>query len=52
MSSIKEADNCIKYLDCSILDGRVLTVEKLFDFMGEVFVLTEVAFAVCCGSLS
>ncbi|KAJ0862796.1 putative RNA recognition motif domain, nucleotide-binding alpha-beta plait domain superfamily [Helianthus annuus] len=28
MSSIKEADNCIKYLDCSVLDGRVITVEK------------------------
>ncbi|XP_076898868.1 serine/arginine-rich splicing factor SR45a-like [Bidens hawaiensis] len=29
MSSIKDADRCIKYLDGSVLDGRVITVEKL-----------------------
>ncbi|KAJ0577035.1 putative RNA recognition motif domain, nucleotide-binding alpha-beta plait domain superfamily [Helianthus annuus] len=28
MSSIKEADSCIKYLDGSVLDGRVITVER------------------------
>ena len=30
MSSIKEADRCIKYLDGSVLEGRVITVEKCF----------------------
>ncbi|KAG6483376.1 hypothetical protein ZIOFF_060021 [Zingiber officinale] len=29
MSSIKEADRCIKYLDRSVLEGRVITVEKV-----------------------
>ncbi|XP_042429975.1 nucleolin 2-like isoform X5 [Zingiber officinale] len=28
MSTIKEADRCIKYLDRSVLEGRVITVEK------------------------
>ncbi|KAI3750138.1 hypothetical protein L2E82_20764 [Cichorium intybus] len=28
MSNIKEADRCIKYLDGSVLEGRVITVEK------------------------
>ncbi|KAI7752892.1 hypothetical protein M8C21_000051 [Ambrosia artemisiifolia] len=28
MSSIKEAESCIKHLDGSVLDGRVITVEK------------------------
>lgn len=29
MSSVKEADRCIKYLDGSVLEGRVITVEKV-----------------------
>lgn len=29
MSNIKEADRCIKYLDGSVLEGRVITVEKV-----------------------
>ncbi|KAL9679488.1 hypothetical protein QQ045_017351 [Rhodiola kirilowii] len=29
MSSLKEADRCIKYLDGSVLEGRVITVEKV-----------------------
>ncbi|KAI7729697.1 hypothetical protein M8C21_000985 [Ambrosia artemisiifolia] len=29
MSSIKEAESCIKHLDGSVLDGRVITVEKV-----------------------
>nr|GEV10787.1 serine/arginine-rich splicing factor SR45A-like isoform X1 [Tanacetum cinerariifolium] len=28
MSNVKEADRCIKYLDGSVLEGRVITVEK------------------------
>ncbi|KAK9158985.1 hypothetical protein Scep_005559 [Stephania cephalantha] len=28
MSSVSEADRCIKYLDGSVLEGRVITVEK------------------------
>ncbi|KAL2486375.1 RRM domain-containing protein [Abeliophyllum distichum] len=28
MSSLKDADRCIKYLDGSVLEGRVITVEK------------------------
>ncbi|XP_052186280.1 serine/arginine-rich splicing factor SR45a-like isoform X3 [Diospyros lotus] len=28
MSTVKEADCCIKYLDGSVLEGRVITVEK------------------------
>lgn len=33
MSSVKEADRCIKYLDRSILEGRVITVEKVRKFV-------------------
>ncbi|KAB5520374.1 hypothetical protein DKX38_024693 [Salix brachista] len=29
MSTVKEADRCIKYLDRSVLEGRVITVEKV-----------------------
>lgn len=29
MATVKEADLCIKYLDRSVLEGRVITVEKL-----------------------
>lgn len=29
MSTVKEADRCIKYLNRSVLDGRVITVEKV-----------------------
>ncbi|GJN30985.1 hypothetical protein PR202_gb19336 [Eleusine coracana subsp. coracana] len=28
MATVKEADRCIKYLDHSVLEGRVITVEK------------------------
>lgn len=28
MSSVEEADRCIKYLNRSVLEGRVITVEK------------------------
>lgn len=28
MASVKEADRCVKYLDRSVLEGRVITVEK------------------------
>ncbi|XP_071723079.1 serine/arginine-rich splicing factor SR45a-like [Rutidosis leptorrhynchoides] len=28
MSSVEDANRCIKYLDSSVLDGRVITVEK------------------------
>ncbi|KAD6119768.1 hypothetical protein E3N88_11039 [Mikania micrantha] len=35
MSSIKDADRCVKYLDGSVLEGRVITVEKVngFDYL-------------------
>lgn len=36
MASVEEADRCIKYLDRSMLEDRVITVEKvkfLFVFM-------------------
>lgn len=29
MSSVRDADYCLKYLDRSVLDGRVITVEKV-----------------------
>jgi RNA recognition motif-containing protein len=29
MDSVRGADYCLKYLDGSILDGRVITVEKV-----------------------
>ena len=29
MSNIEDAERCIKYLDRSVLEGRVITVEKV-----------------------
>lgn len=29
MSTLEDADRCIKYLDRSVLEGRVITVEKV-----------------------
>lgn len=29
MSSVEEAERCIKYLDRSVLEGRVIMVEKV-----------------------
>jgi RNA recognition motif-containing protein len=29
MAATKEADHCIKYLDCSVLQGQVIIVEKV-----------------------
>ncbi|VAI07423.1 unnamed protein product [Triticum turgidum subsp. durum] len=29
MATLKEAEHCIKYLDRSVLEGRVITVEKI-----------------------
>ena len=29
MATLKEAQRCIKYLDRSVLEGRVITVEKV-----------------------
>ncbi|CAN1150684.1 Serine/arginine-rich splicing factor SR45a [Linum perenne] len=29
MSSVEEAERCLKYLDRSVLEGRVITVEKV-----------------------
>lgn len=31
MDTVKEADRCIKYLNRSVLEGRVITVEKVKD---------------------
>ncbi|KAJ4773937.1 RNA-binding (RRM/RBD/RNP motifs) family protein [Rhynchospora pubera] len=31
MSSVRDAEYCLKYLDRSVLDGRVITVEKQQD---------------------
>ncbi|XP_058198930.1 serine/arginine-rich splicing factor SR45a isoform X4 [Rhododendron vialii] len=30
MSTVEEADRCVKYLDRSVLEGRVITVERFF----------------------
>ena len=30
MGTVEEAERCIKYLDRSVLEGRVITVEKVF----------------------
>lgn len=38
MASVDEADRCIKYLDRSVLEGRVITVEKVKVFpLGPLF---------------
>lgn len=29
MSTVEEADRCVKHLDRSVLEGRVITVEKV-----------------------
>lgn len=29
MASLEEADRCVKYLNHSVLEGRVITVEKV-----------------------
>jgi RNA recognition motif-containing protein len=29
MATLREAERCIKYLDLSVLEGRVITVEKV-----------------------
>ena len=39
MSNIKEAERCIKYLDGSVLEGRVITVEKVIIFHCLVFLV-------------
>ena len=33
MSSLEEADRCVKYLNRSVLEGRVITVEKVECFL-------------------
>lgn len=33
MATNREADRCIKYLDGSVLEGRVITVEKVKVFL-------------------
>lgn len=38
MATVEEADRCIKYLDRSVLEGRVITVEKVKVFsLGPLF---------------
>lgn len=32
MATVEEANRCIKYLDRSVLEGRVITVEKVKKF--------------------
>lgn len=29
MSTVEEAERCVKYLDGSVLEGRVITVERV-----------------------
>ncbi|PSR95071.1 Serine/arginine-rich splicing factor SR45a like [Actinidia chinensis var. chinensis] len=40
MSSVKEADRCIKFLNRSVLDGRVIMVEKGLQLFTKVIQLT------------
>lgn len=54
MSTVKEADRCIKYLDRSVLEGRVITVEKV-EYSFSVFLISDpgllhpgyFAFSIC-----
>jgi len=41
MSSLEEADRCVKYLNRSVLEGRVITVEKVecFSYFFSPFIL-------------
>lgn len=36
MSTLEEAERCIKYLDRSVLEGRVITVEKV-EFLAYIY---------------
>lgn len=49
MSSVKDADRCIQYLDGSILEGRVITVEKVSnpDILLEFICLGDLSYADC-----
>lgn len=42
MSTVEEADRCIKYLNRSVVEGRVITVEKVIHPFAFFF------FANCC----
>lgn len=44
MSSLEEAERCIKYLDRSVLEGRVISVEKV----GIFFKYPSVHFLFIC----
>lgn len=44
MSSVEEADQCIKYLDRSVVEGRVITVEKVKNYA--VYSLSVCLFAL------
>lgn len=46
MSSVKEADRCIKYLDRSILEGRVIMVEKV-KYFRILLIHTAACFFIC-----
>ena len=35
LETVEEADRCVKYLNRSVLEGRVITVEKVY-FSGNV----------------
>lgn len=37
METVKEADRCVKYLNRSVLEGRVITVEKVYFFSNVSF---------------
>lgn len=37
MATLEDADRCIKYLDGSVLEGRVITVEKVYHLSDLVY---------------
>ena len=48
MATLKEAQRCIKYLDRSVLEGRVITVEKVLSH--DCYSLIFFHFpSICCG---
>ncbi|GKV33030.1 hypothetical protein SLEP1_g41583 [Rubroshorea leprosula] len=47
MATIEEADRCIKYLNRSVLEGRVITVEKV-----KLLALCSIMFYSCLNILS
>lgn len=36
MATVEDTDRCIRYLDGSVVEGRVITVEKVYQLSGSV----------------